>query len=146
MCILKEGMSMERIVIEGGYPLSGKITIGGAKNSAVALIPAALLSDDVCTIKNVPNITDRDALFDIVKLLNCSITEKDKTIKIDSTNLENTLINQELSTKLRASYYFMGVLLGKYKHVEMYFPGGCNIGTRPIDLHIKGFKALGAGY
>ena len=103
MCILKEGMSMKRIVIEGGFPLSGTITIGGAKNSAVALIPAALLADGVCTIKNVPNITDRDALFDIVKLLNCSITEKDKTIKIDSTNLENTLINQELSTKLRAS-------------------------------------------
>jgi len=135
---------MEKIVIKGGFPLSGKITIGGAKNSAVALIPAALLSDGVCTIKNVPNITDKDALFDIVKSLNCDIEQDKNVIKIDSRNLGNVLISQELSVRLRASYYFMGALLGKYKHVEMYFPGGCNIGTRPIDLHLKGFKALGA--
>ncbi len=135
---------MERIVIEGGYPLKGTITIGGAKNSAVALIPAALLAEGVSTIKNVPNITDRDALFDIVKLLNCDIEQNGKTIKIDTTKLKNTLISQELSVKLRASYYFMGVLLSRYKHVEIYFPGGCNIGSRPIDLHLKGFKALGA--
>ena len=135
---------MERIVIEGGHPLKGTITIGGAKNSAVALIPAALLADGISTIKNVPNITDRDALFDIVKLLNCDIEQNGSTIKIDTTNLKNVLISQELSVKLRASYYFMGVLLGKYKHVEIYFPGGCNIGSRPIDLHLKGFKALGA--
>ena len=135
---------MERIVIEGGYPLSGTITIGGAKNSAVALIPAALLADGICTIKNVPNITDRDALFDIVKWLNCDIHQDGSVIKIDSSNLENKLISQELSVKLRASYYFMGVLLSKYKHVEIYFPGGCNIGSRPIDLHLKGFKKMGA--
>lgn len=135
---------MERIVINGGMPLSGTISIGGAKNSAVALIPAALLADGVCTIKNVPNITDRDALFDIVKVLNCNIEQNGSTITIDSSNLENVLISQDMSVKLRASYYFMGVLLGKYKHVEMYFPGGCNIGVRPIDIHIKGFKALGA--
>jgi len=135
---------MKKIVIEGGYPLSGTISIGGAKNSAVALIPAALLADGVCTIKNVPNITDRDALYDIIRLLNCDIEQKDKTIRIDSSNLKNVLINEELSVRLRASYYFMGVLLAKYKHVEIYFPGGCNIGTRPIDLHLKGFKALGA--
>ena len=135
---------MERIVIEGGMPLKGTISIGGAKNSAVALIPAALLADGVCTIKNVPNITDRDALFDIVKVLNCDITQDGNVITIDSSKLENVLISQDMSVKLRASYYFMGVLLGKYKHVEMYFPGGCNIGVRPIDIHIKGFKALGA--
>lgn len=135
---------MKKIVIKGGFPLSGKISIGGAKNSAVALIPAALLSDGVCTIKNVPNITDKDALFDIVKILNCDILQDGNTIKIDSRKLKNTVISQELSVRLRASYYFMGVLLGKYKHVEMYLPGGCNIGTRPIDLHLKGFKALGA--
>ena len=135
---------MERIIIEGGYPLSGTISIGGAKNSAVALIPAALLADGMCTIKNVPNITDRDALFDIVKWLNCDIHQDGSIIKIDSSNLKNTLISQELSVKLRASYYFMGVLLSKYKHVEIYFPGGCNIGSRPIDLHLKGFKKMGA--
>ena len=135
---------MERIVIEGGNPLKGTITIGGAKNSAVALIPAALLADGVCTIKNVPNITDRDALFDIVKLLNCDIEQNGNVVKIDSSNLKNTLITQELSVKLRASYYFMGVLLGKYKHVAMYFPGGCNIGNRPIDIHLAAFKQMGA--
>jgi len=144
MCIYKEGMIMERIVIKGGFPLSGTISIGGAKNSAVALIPAALLADGICTIKNVPNITDRDALFDIVKLLNCEIEQEGNVIRIDSSNLKNILISQELSVKLRASYYFMGVLLAKYNHVEIFFPGGCNIGTRPIDLHLKGFKALGA--
>ncbi len=135
---------MERIVIEGGFPLKGTITIGGAKNSAVALIPAALLANDICTIKNVPNITDRDALFDIVKWLNCDINQEGNIIKIDSRKLNNILISEELSVRLRASYYFMGVLLGKYKHVEMYFPGGCNIGSRPIDIHLAGFKALGA--
>ncbi len=137
---------MERIVIDGGHTLSGTITIGGAKNSAVALIPAALLADGVSTIENVPNITDRDALFDIVKHLNCDINQNGSEIKIDTTNLKNVLITQELSVRLRASYYFMGVLLGKYKRVEMYFPGGCNIGSRPIDLHLKGFKALGAKF
>lgn len=135
---------MKRIVIEGGSSLSGTISIGGAKNSAVALIPAALLADGLCTINNVPNITDRDALFDIVRVLNCEISQNDKTITIDSRNLTNTLITQELSVKLRASYYFMGVLLGRFKHVEIFFPGGCNIGTRPIDIHLKGFKAMGA--
>ena len=134
---------MKKIVIQGGYPLSGTISIGGAKNSAVALIPAALLASDVCTIKNVPNITDRDALFDIVKVLNCDIKQNDSTIIIDPRKLTNTLISQELSVKLRASYYFMGVLLGRFKHVEIFFPGGCNIGSRPIDIHLKGFKAMG---
>ena len=135
---------MKKIVIQGGYSLSGNISIGGAKNSAVALIPAALLASGVSTINNVPNITDRDALFDIMKLLNCKIEQSDKIINIDTRKLANTLISQELSVKLRASYYFMGVLLGRYKHVEIFFPGGCNIGTRPIDLHLKGFKAMGA--
>lgn len=135
---------MERIIINGGLPLSGTISIGGAKNSAVALIPAALLADGECTIKNVPNITDRDALFEIVNLLNGTIEQQGNIIKINSEKLTNHVISQELSSKLRASYYFMGVLLGRCKHVEMYFPGGCNIGTRPIDLHLKGFKELGA--
>ena len=135
---------MKRIIIEGGYPLKGTISIGGAKNSAVALIPASLLAEGISKIDNIPNITDRDALFDIIKLLNCQIKQSGNTITIDTNNLKNTLINQELSVKLRASYYFMGVLLAKYKHVEIYFPGGCNIGNRPIDLHLKGFRALGA--
>lgn len=135
---------MKEIVIKGGYPLKGTITIGGAKNSAVGLIPAALLADGVSVINNVPNITDRDALFDIIKSLNCSIKQEGSTVTIDSSSMENKLISQELSVRLRASYYFMGILLGRYKECEIYFPGGCNIGTRPIDLHLKGFKLMGA--
>ena len=135
---------MKQIKIVGGHTLSGKIQIGGAKNSAVALIPAALLADGVCTIHNVPNITDRDALFDIVKSLGVEVKMKDTKVTIDTRNIQNINITEELSKRLRASYYFMGVLLSRYKHVEMYFPGGCNIGSRPIDLHLKGFEALGA--
>lgn len=135
---------MQQIKINGNHQLSGKIKIGGAKNSVVALIPAALLASDKCIINNVPNITDRDALFNIVKELNCSITMSGNVVNIDSSLISNKTISQELSSKLRASYYFMGVLLAKYKHVEMFFPGGCNIGARPIDLHLKGFEALGA--
>lgn len=135
---------MKQIKIKGGRPLSGEIHIGGAKNSAVALIPAALLADGVSIISNVPNITDRDALFDIVKALNCDVKMEGSVVTLDSKNIKNNSISEKLSNRLRASYYFMGVLLAKYKRVEMYFPGGCNIGTRPIDLHLKGFEALGA--
>ena len=135
---------MPKIKIEGGHKLSGTITVGGAKNSVVALIPAALLSNDVCNINKVPNISDKDALIDILKVLSVNASFKETSIIIDSTNLQNKVIPEDLSQKLRASYYFMGVLLAKFKHVEMYLPGGCNIGTRPIDLHLKGFEALGA--
>ena len=135
---------MKEIIINGGKTLSGNIYIGGAKNSVVALIPAALLSNDVCNINKVPNISDKDALIDILKVLSVNASFKETSIIIDSTNLENKVIPEDLSQKLRASYYFMGVLLAKFKHVEMYLPGGCNIGTRPIDLHLKGFEALGA--
>ena len=135
---------MEKIIINGGKTLSGKIQIGGAKNSVVALIPAALLAEGKTVINNVPNITDRDALFNIMRALGVEVSKKDTIVNIDSTNIKNTEISEALSKKLRASYYFMGVLLAKYKHVEMYFPGGCNIGARPIDLHLKGFQALGA--
>ena len=135
---------MKEIIINGGKTLSGNIYIGGAKNSVVALIPAALLSNDVCNINKVPNISDKDALIDILKVLSVDASFKETSIIIDSTNLQNKVIPKDLSQKLRASYYFMGVLLAKFKHVEMYLPGGCNIGTRPIDLHLKGFEALGA--
>lgn len=135
---------MKHIVIEGGYPLSGSVSISGAKNSAVAILPAALLADGIVNIDNVPNITDRDALFEIIKVLNCNIQENGSSVTIDTTNLTNNVIPNDLSVKLRASYYFMGVLLGRFKHVEIYFPGGCNIGTRPIDMHLDGFKRLGA--
>lgn len=135
---------MKKIVIEGNRPLTGTINIGGAKNSAVALLPAAIMADGIVEVTNVPNISDRDALIEIMKLLNAKVDNNNDRITIDSREVKNVVIPEELSTKLRASYYFMGALLGKFKHVEIYFPGGCNIGARPIDLHLKGFEALGA--
>lgn len=135
---------MKQIKIIGGNTLSGDINIGGAKNSVVALIPAALLAEGKCEITNVPNITDRDALFNICKHLGCDVEMEDSVVRINTTKIKNTEISENLSNKLRASYYFMGVLLAKYKHAEMHFPGGCSIGARPIDLHLKGFEALGA--
>ena len=135
---------MKKIIINGGKKLSGTIPISGAKNSVVALIPASILCDEETTIYNVPEISDRDALVDIIKLLNGEVKTTKDTMHINAQNLINTVIPEELSSKLRASYYFMGALLGKLKHVEMYFPGGCKIGNRKIDFHLKGFEALGA--
>ena len=135
---------MKQMKIKGGMPLTGTIKISGAKNSAVALIPASLLSDGKVTIDNIPNISDIDALNEILNYLGAEVTRDDETIVIETANIINREIPEELSKKLRASYYFMGALLGKYKKVRMYFPGGCSIGKRPINLHLKGFEALGA--
>ena len=135
---------MKALRIQGGNKLKGTLRISGAKNSSVALIPAAILSDDVVTICNIPEITDTDALGDILKYLDVDIKRASESIVIDSKTMVNRAIPPELAKKLRASYYFMGALLGKYKHVEMSFPGGCSIGARPINLHLKGFEALGA--
>ena len=135
---------MKQIKIEGKHVLEGTIRISGAKNSAVALIPASLLSDGVVTIDNVPNISDIDALSEILEFLGVKVEKKEGLIKIDSSNLVNREIPEMISSRLRASYYFMSALLGKYKKVEMYFPGGCSIGARPIDQTLKGFKVLGA--
>lgn len=135
---------MPKIKIEGKHFLSGTIDISGAKNSAVALIPATILCDEECTISNIPNISDVDSLEEILKYLNAKVERTNDTIKIDVTNLENKEIPENISKKLRASYYFMSALLGKYKEVSMYFPGGCSIGARPIDQTLKGYRALGA--
>lgn len=135
---------MKVLEITGGKELSGTIRISGAKNSSVALIPAAILADDTVTICNVPEITDTDALSDILTYLGAEVRRASESIVINPVTIENKEIKEEQAKKLRASYYFMGALLGKYKHVEMYFPGGCSIGQRPINLHLKGFEALGA--
>ena len=135
---------MKQIVIQGGNKLSGTIKISGAKNSAVALIPASILADDVVKIDNIPNISDIDALNEILEFLGAKVNMKDGLMTIDPKSIKNKKIPKEVSSKLRASYYFMSALLGKYKQVEMYFPGGCKIGARPIDQTLKGFKALGA--
>ena len=135
---------MKVIEIEGGRELTGQIRISGAKNATVALIPAAILTDEEATICNVPEITDTDALCDILKELNVNVNRSTESLVINPQNMKNIEIQEEFSKKLRASYYFMGALLGKYKKAVMYFPGGCSIGARPIDLHLKGFEALGA--
>lgn len=135
---------MKQIKIEGGYTLTGTIEISGSKNSAVALVPASLLSDEVVRIENIPNISDIDALNEILCYLGAKVTRNDGYMVIDSTELVNKEIPENISKKLRASYYFMSALLGKFKHVEMYFPGGCNIGSRPIDQTLKAFRILGA--
>ena len=135
---------MKIIKIKGGNIFKGKIEVSGAKNAAVALIPASILSDDIATIYNVPEITDIVALEEILRVLNCKTDIDKDRMTIDTKNMQNIEIGEEISQKLRASYYFMGALLGKYHKVSMYFPGGCSIGTRPIDLHLKGFEALGA--
>ena len=135
---------MSKIVVHGGYSLSGEICVGGAKNSAVALIPASILCREEVLLKNVPNISDIGALEDILTSLGCEVSRGDHSLRIDSSCMVNAVIPCDLSSKLRASYYFMGALLGKYKRVKMCFPGGCSIGERPINLHLKGFEKLGA--
>lgn len=135
---------MKRIRIQGGNKLTGKIEISGAKNSAVALVPASLLSDETVRIDNIPNISDIAALNEILEYLGAKVTHNGVVMEIDSSCIVNKEIPEAISKKLRASYYFMSSLLGKYKHVEMYFPGGCSIGARPIDQTLKGYRALGA--
>ena len=135
---------MSKIVIEGQHKLSGEIRIGGAKNSAVALIPAAILCDEELMIDNVPSISDIDALAHILSYLNVDVKREEHLIKIDNSKMKNCSIPCELASRLRASYYFMGALLGRYKKFQMCFPGGCSIGERPINLHLKGFEKLGA--
>lgn len=135
---------MSKIIIEGKHKLSGKIEISGAKNSTVALIPAAILADDEVTIMNVPEISDTAAMEEILTFLGAKVKGNSGTIKIDPKNIESKEIPEEISKKLRASYYFMSALLSKYKHACMYFPGGCSIGSRPIDQTLKGYRALGA--
>ena len=135
----------EVIRIEGKHELEGEVTISGAKNATVALIPAAVLANGPVTIVGIPQIADVDSLSEILRILNVDVQEvgKDHLI-IDPSNMKNVTLDQDIVTKLRASYYFMGALLGKYGYVRMQMPGGCYLGPRPIDLHLKGFEALGA--
>ena len=134
----------EVIAIEGGNKLNGTVVISGAKNATVALIPAIVLADSPVTVYGVPNISDVDALGVLLKELNWKVEKNEDILIVDPTNLENIPLVGEAVDKLRASYYFMGALLGKCKKVTMKMPGGCFLGPRPIDLHIKGFEALGA--
>ena len=136
---------MARYIINGGAPLNGSVTISGAKNAAVAILPAALLVNGICRIENIPDISDVRILLAILEDMGAVVSrEADGTVVIDSTNITDTCPNPELVKKMRASYYLMGALLGRFGRAHVALPGGCNFASRPIDQHIKGFRALGA--
>ncbi len=137
---------MEEVIrIEGGRPLEGEVMISGAKNATVALIPAAVLAKGPVTVTGVPNIADVESLSRILELLNVKVYRKGPDhIVMDPSDMKNVDLEDDAVTKLRASYYFMGALLGKYGYVRIKMSGGCYLGPRPIDLHIKGFEAMGA--
>lgn len=135
---------MKKIVINGEKELNGVINVSGAKNSVVALIPAAILTDEVVKILNTPVLSDTENLKRIITLLGGKITFGNGEMVIDSKKVVNNTIPSDLSERLRASYYFMGALLARFKKVEIHFPGGCKIGKRPIDLHLMAFSKMGA--
>ena len=136
---------MEKLVITGGTPLKGEVTISGAKNAAVALLPATLLINGICTINNLPNISDVKIYCEILEALGAKITWKSQNeITIDTRNITTTEAPLDLTSKFRASYYIIGAMLGRKGSVSVGMPGGCKLGARPIDQHIKGFEALGA--
>lgn len=136
---------MEKFVIHGGKPLVGEVTISGAKNAAVAILPATILAADKCVIENLPCISDVMASLQILSELGANIRMISKsTYEIDTTHLTGTEVSNELSRQMRASYYFLGALLGRFGEGQVAMPGGCNLGPRPIDQHLKAFTALGA--
>ena len=136
---------MEKLVIHGGTPLKGEVTISGAKNSAVAILPATLLINGTCVINNLPNIIDVKLSCEILEGLGARITWLgEHSIEVDTSNITNTIAPIDLTRRFRASYYLIGSMLGRKKEIEVGLPGGCNLGARPIDQHIKGFELLGA--
>ena len=136
---------MEKLVIKGSSRLSGDVTISGAKNAAVALLPATLLIDGVCTINNLPYISDVKISCKILEQLGAKVTwNGNNEVTIDSRNITSSIAPIDMTSKFRASYYLIGSLLGRCKSAVVGLPGGCKLGARPIDQHIKGFEALGA--
>ncbi len=136
---------MEQYVIKGGSPLVGEVEIGGAKNAALAILAAATMTDETVLIENVPDVRDTNVMIQAMESIGVIVEHIDRhTVKINASNIRIQTIDDESIKKIRASYYLIGALLGKYNEAEVALPGGCNIGSRPIDLHIKGFRALGA--
>ena len=137
---------MTKYIVQGGHPLFGEVRISGAKNAAVAIIPAALLVDGVCRIENIPQISDVTALLKILEQLGANVRFLNRSsVEIDCRHISTTQVSQELAHKIRASYYLIGALLGRFGEAEVSMPGGCNFGgVRPIDQHVKGFVAMGA--
>lgn len=137
---------MTKYIVQGGHPLFGEVRISGAKNAAVAIIPAALLVDGICRIENIPQISDVTALLKILEQLGANVRFLNRSsVEIDCRHISTTQVSQELAHKIRASYYLIGALLGRFGEAEVSMPGGCNFGgVRPIDQHVKGFVAMGA--
>ena len=136
---------MEQYAIKGGNPLVGEVEIGGAKNAALAILAAAIMTDETVFIENVPDVRDTNVLMQAMESIGVVINRIDRhTVKINASQIHDLVIEDDYIKKIRASYYLLGALLGKYKKAEVALPGGCNIGLRPIDQHIKGFRALGA--
>ena len=136
---------MEQYVIKGGNPLVGEVDIAGAKNAALAILSAAIMTDETILIENLPDVRDINVLLEAISEIGAQVERVDKsTVKINGSTIGNLSVDYEYIKKIRASYYLLGALLGKYKHAEVPLPGGCNIGSRPIDQHLKGFRALGA--
>lgn len=136
---------MEQYAIKGGNPLVGEVEIGGAKNAALAILAASIMTDETVIIENLPDVRDTNVLLQAIKSVGATIERIDRhSVKINGSTIHDVVIEDDYIKKIRASYYLLGALLGKYKRAEVALPGGCNIGSRPIDQHIKGFKALGA--
>ena len=135
---------MRKIVINGGKPLKGEVAIAGAKNSVVALIPATILADDIVTLDGVPAISDVDSLIEIMEIMGAKVKRKEDTLEIDPRGVKNQPMPYGKINSLRASYYFYGSLLGRFGEATVGLPGGCDLGPRPIDLHLKAFEAMGA--
>ena len=136
---------MEQYIIKGGNPLVGEVEIGGAKNAALAILAAAIMTDEVVHIENLPDVRDINVLLEAIREIGATVERISPTeVKIVGATIGNITVEYEYIKKIRASYYLLGALLGKYKNAEVPLPGGCNIGSRPIDQHLKGFRALGA--
>lgn len=136
---------MEQYAIKGGSPLVGEVEIGGAKNAALAILAAGIMTDETVTIENLPDVNDINVLLEAMEGIGATVQRIDRhTVKVNGATIGNLSIDYDYIKKIRASYYLLGALLGKYKKAEVALPGGCNIGSRPIDQHLKGFRALGA--
>ena len=136
---------MEQYVIKGGIPLVGEVEIGGAKNAALAILAASVMTDETVTIENLPDVRDINVLINAMEGIGTRVERVDAhTVKVNASHIRDLRVEYDYIKKIRASYYLLGALLGKYKKAEVALPGGCDIGSRPIDLHLKGFEALGA--
>lgn len=136
---------MEQYIMKGGNPLVGEVTIGGAKNAALGILAASIMTDEDVLIENLPDVRDINVLLEAIQEIGARVERVNRhTVRINASDIKEVSVDDDYIRKIRASYYFIGALLGKYKSAQVPLPGGCNIGSRPIDLHIKGFRALGA--